>query len=361
MDFDIKKTLELVKNGLLNPEETWNSYLAENPGWQKTLVVLTGPLLLGSVVLNVIFSRMFGGYGAYALGGNIVTSLLLGLITAIAGFILFVFIASFFAEKFGGKSDFPRAFAAVSLAAIPAWLASIAAAIIPWLGVFVSIAGAIWSLVLLYKIFPLALGIPQEKRVVHFVVTLIATVVCNMILGALLVFSGLRPDVTPPSFGNRNGATNSTVGDISSGTGIFGAAQRQAELMQSASQDRYEPPDDGEVTQAQVQALVSVIEKSQAALADRAERLKKTSEDLEDGEVNSPADLMSVYQGMGAVVSLQNVEMEVVKTGGGNWAEYRWVKEQLRIAKLQLGSGSDAIEHNFELYNEYKDQLGDVL
>jgi len=361
MEFDIKKTLELVKNGLLNPEGTWNSFLEENPEWQKTLILLTGPVLLASVVLNVIFSRMLGGYGAYAVGGNIVTALLIGLITAIAGFILFVFIASFFAGKFGGTSDFSRAFAAVSLAAIPAWLASIAAAIIPWLGVFVSIAGAIWSLVLLYKIFPLALGVPQEKRVVHFVVTLIVTVVCNVILGTLLVFGGLRPDMTTSSLGSRDSTTNRIGEDVTSGTGIFGEAQRQAELMQSASQDRYEPPDDGEVTEEQVQALVSVIEKSQAALADRAERLKRTSEDLEDGEIDSPADLMTMYQGMGAAVSLQNVEMEVVKTGGGNWAEYRWVKEQLRIAKLQMGSGSDALEHNYELYTEYEDQLGDVL
>ena len=77
--------------------------------------------------------------------------------------------------------------------------------------------------------------------------------------------------------------------------------------------------------------------------------------------MNSSADLVSVYQGMGAVVGLQNVEMDVVKSGGGNWAEYRWVKEQLRVAKLQGGSGSKAIEHNYALYRDNEDVLGDVL
>ncbi len=52
--------------------------------------------------------------------------------------------------------------------------------------------------------------------------------------------------------------------------------------------------------------------------------------------------------GVGAALGMATAEMEVVKTGGGNWAEHLWVKRQLRIALIQKDI-SDAVKHNYEL------------
>ena len=60
-------------------------------------------------------------------------------------------------------------------------------------------------------------------------------------------------------------------------------------------------------------------------------------------------------------MSVNNAEMEIVKTGGGNWAEHVWVKEQLRVAKIQRGDGSEALAHNYELYQEYQQELDGAL
>jgi len=49
--------------------------------------------------------------------------------------------------------------------------------------------------------------------------------------------------------------------------------------------------------------------------------------------------------------------MEVVKSSGGNWAEHEWVKQQLRVARIQQGEGSDAIAHNYSLYKKYQEEL----
>jgi len=35
------------------------------------------------------------------------------------------------------------------------------------------------------------------------------------------------------------------------------------------------------------------------------------------------------------------------------------VKQQLRVARVQQGEGSDANAHNYELYLEYEDELDD--
>ncbi len=58
MEFDVKKTIELIKGGLLDREKTWQSYLAGNLPWLQTATVLTGPLLLANIVLTAIFRAL---------------------------------------------------------------------------------------------------------------------------------------------------------------------------------------------------------------------------------------------------------------------------------------------------------------
>jgi hypothetical protein len=75
------------------------------------------------------------------------------------------------------------------------------------------------------------------------------------------------------------------------------------------------------------------------------------------GEQPSAAELSKMYGGIGKTMSATNAEMEVVKTAGGNWAEHLWVKKQLRVASIQLGEGSEANAHNYDLYKKFEDQL----
>jgi hypothetical protein len=59
---------------------------------------------------------------------------------------------------------------------------------------------------------------------------------------------------------------------------------------------------------------------------------------------------------MAQASGLGTIEIEIVKTAGGNWAEHQWVKQSLRTAWLQKDS-SDAVAHNYALYQEYEDHL----
>ena len=143
MEFDFAKTISLIKGGLLDHQETWKNYLEENADWQKTATVLTGPLILVNIVLTVIVSRIIGGFSYYGYYGNIFTALFWGLVMAAVGFIIAVFVFNFLAGHFKGESNFSRAFAAVSLAAIPAWVAGVVGAFIPYIGWLISLAGGI--------------------------------------------------------------------------------------------------------------------------------------------------------------------------------------------------------------------------
>ena len=353
MAFDIKKTIDLIKDGLLDPANTWARYLGENPDWRDTAIQLTGPLLIANVLLALIFSRIIGGYVYFGYGQNIFAALVSGLVFAAIGVAVVVAVFNFLAGVFKGKSNWSRAFAAVSLAAIPAWVAGVVGALIPWIGWLISLAGGILSLVFMYKIMPLALEVPEDKRVVHFIASLVCVVVVNFVVAAVLGTGSMARGLGAGDF-SRTG--NSPV----FGSGMLGEMERQGRLMEAAQADQYDPPANGRLSESQVEAYADVIRKTRELQAEYAADMQKLSEELNEKEKQgqlSPGDLARAYSGVGTAIGANNSEMEIVKTGGGNWAEHTWVGEQLRIARLQRGEGSDALKHNYELYQEYKDEL----
>lgn len=371
MNFDFAKTLSLVKGGLTDHEATWKNYLEDCPDWQSTAITLTGPLILANIILGVIFSHMIGGFSPYGYYSNIFSAIFWSLILACLGLVIAVLVFNFFAGIFKGSSNFSRAFAAVSLVAIPSWISGIVAALIPgFIGAIIALIGGILSLVWAYKIMPLALAVPDDKRVVHFITSFIAILILNIVVGTMLGGAAM-PDIQQASFSTGSSTGNSTGSSSNRssaqsvpGSGMLGDIERQSRLMESATSDQYEPPADGKLTEEQVTAYASVMRKTRVLHEEYAEKMQKLSEEMEarekSGETASFADMSKIYSGIGSSFSANNAEMEVVKTGQGNWAEHNWVKNQLRAAHIQQGEGSEALEHNYKLYREYQADIGDV-
>ena len=350
MNFDFNRTLTIIKGGVIDSESTWREYLGEEPTWQKTAVLIAGPLIVLSVLCSVVLSRAFGGFSQFSYGGNILVALVLGTAMAALGFVVAAGIFSFFGGKFGGQANFDRAFAAVALAAIPGYIAGALGSLVPWLGAIVALAGGIVSLVFMYQIMPLALGLPDDRRVGHFLLSLLCIFVINMILAAVLSIGTVGRSVYDVSSTGSQGHTP---------PGILGEMQRQGALLETAESDRFEPPKDGEISDAQIARFVDVMEKTQAVQAEYLAKMDKISQQMENKESPSLSDLGKIYSGASEAMGAHNAELEVVKTGGGNWAEHQWVKQQLRAAKIHK-TGSEAVEHNYELYQQHA-QLLDSL
>ena len=349
MEFDLKETIRLIKGGLLDHQATWQGYFETEPPWQKTVGLLTLPLILINVLLSVLIASVIGG--GYIYGTSFLGALISGLLMSAIGMALAAFVLGFVAGLMGGQNSFARGLAAISLAAIPGAIAGIVGALIPFVGVLITLAGAILSLVFLYQILPLALGVPEEKRVLHFIGSLILLFVLNLIVGGVLGLGGMGGSV--PSYSG----SGSSSGSGTSGSGFLGEMQRQGELMEAANADRYEPPANGKISAGQMRAYVKVKEKTRAAHERYAEKVKKLEQEMEDKENPSIADLSKMYSGIGGALGANNAEMEIVKTGGGNWAEHQWIGNALRTATIQQGDGSDALRHNFALWEQYRDQL----
>jgi hypothetical protein len=353
MAFDMSKTFSLVRGGLLDAEVTGQSYLDGNPTWQQTAMLLTGPLLIANVILSLIFARLVGGYSAFGHQSGWFASLFLGLVMGALAVTIAAFVFSFLAGIFKGTPNFSRAFAIVSLAAIPAWVVGAVGALIPFVGFFIALAGGILSLVYLYRLVPIGLNVPQEKRVLHFVASLLLVFLVNLVIGGLLGIGS----------GGRDYVASGEDGRAPVVAGVFGELARQGEMMEAAGADTYDPPADGELQEGQVEAYVSVLQKTRSIQEEYAEKMQKLSADMEANQTAGKdvtfSDLRKVYSGAGSVLSANNAEMEVVKSGGGNWAEHDWVRQQLRTARYQQGEGSDANAHNYALYQKYEQVLNE--
>lgn len=354
MSLDLSKTLDLVKLGLMDPSAAWEKYFTDDVSWQETAQLLTGPLIAINAILMAAFLSLFGGFGGLLYGASFWGILFSSLIGAIVGAVVSACVFSFLAGKFGGQSNFSKAFAAVSLAWVPAFLGGIVAAIIPFIGGLVALAGFVLSLVYLYRLMPLALGVPDAKRVLHFILSLVAILIINMVVSSVL---GLGRISGQGGFRSDDSSFETTGENHTRGSGMIGAMQRQGELMDAAGKHRYEPPADGKVSKSQVQSYVNAQRKANKAQQRFQEKLANMEGSIGDDEQPSLASLSKLGASLSGAVSAQNAEMELVVTGGGNWAEHNWVKSQLQTAVLHGGEGNPTIVHNYKLFEPYMEEL----
>ena len=343
--FDIGKTLELVRGCLFDPQETWKSYHAENRSWKETAVLLAGPMIVIAMLLTGILSVLFSGFYAFPRYGGFGHWLLM-LVWLFAGFALTAWIFTILAGVFKGRSDINRGVAALSLAAAPTYTGMVLGTL-PMVGWLISLGLGILGLVFLYRLIPMYLEVPDEKRVVHFIVSLISTFVVGAVVGMMFGIGGMDNDFRAGS------AISGTAGRSS---GFLGDIARQGEIYESAMTDTYEPPGDGRLTGDQVEEYLRVMDSARKIQAKDAERVDKMSREMEDKDEPSLSDIGKMYAGMGSVMAAGNAPMEVVKSGGGNWAEHVWVEDQLRLARYQPEL-NDMVRDNAAVYQQYAEQL----
>ncbi len=347
------RTIELLTGALFNAETTWKSYLPEAADWQKTAFLLTGPLIILSGVLGYAIGIL--GSGASILGFRpTLTYTVVGIVTSAIAAGVVAFIVSALAGKFGGKNSFAHGLAATSFAFVPGYLGQ-ALNWVPWIGGFLALGLFIYALILLWRIIPIYLDVPEGKRKLHYFSSLIATIVTMFLISLLMrpIIAPAMPDMADFSVSGSGSATTGAGG-------IFGEAMRQGELMAAAEEDRYAPPSDGKLKNGQVREFVRVVQRAEEIMADKTVRLQKLAERAENDEQLSMSEMGEMMKGATTMIGMNTIELEVVKSSGGNWAEHEWVKAALRTAYTQKDI-NEAVAHNFALYKEYEDELQSIV
>jgi hypothetical protein len=357
MQFDLARTMALIRGGLLDRERTWEAWLANDPPWQQTTTLLTGPLIVASTLLSLIFASVTGGWTMYSQAGmTFIVAAVLGVLMAAVSVLILSAVFYYLAGPFGARRNFDRTFAGVSLGLIPSYVAAPLAALIPRIGGLVAFAGFVVALVFLYRLMPLALGIPEDKRVAHYFASLAVALVVNFMVAGFVASIFIGDSLRPGAF--WQGAVEQ---DEPTAGGWAGEMERQARIVAAAREDRYEPPANGMLTDAQVVAVLDVLGRTRDAQARYARRMQQLARERKDQAPASLSGMGRVVAGMTGAAGVHTVEMEVVMSGGGNWAEHQWVKEQLRAALLHQGTGTPAMEHNYRLFRAHEAELMESL
>jgi len=285
-----------------------------------------------------------------------IVSTILTMITSAIAAVVVAFIFSALAGAFGGKNSFALGLAATTFAFIPGYLGQ-AATWLPWVGGLLALGLFIYGLVLLWKIIPIYLEVPDGKRVGHYILSLVATIAVMFIL-SVTIGRFLYPSMGGPSFESVSDMPRSD--SPAGGAGMFSGIARQAELMAAAEDDRFDPPSNGRLNKKQVREFIRVMQRTEELQEQKTARLQELAEKAENDEEVSFRDLGSMMGGITEAAGLQTSEIEVVKSAGGNWAEHQWVRESLRTAWIQKDI-NDTIAHNFALYEEFEEELSDYV
>ncbi len=185
---DIKVLTNLVKDGIMTPEEVWRDFLKKGIVIKDLLQQYIIPIIVTVTVISTVLNMIFG---YPMMGGRFhpsifraVWMIIGGIVTYLASLYIFGWISAFLAEKFGGKNDLNRAVLMLFLISLPSFAGQILGTL-PIIGFILSIGLSIYSLVLLYKAFPLFLDVPLNNQSKCFIIFILISIVVGMILGMI--------------------------------------------------------------------------------------------------------------------------------------------------------------------------------
>lgn len=103
-------------------------------------------------------------------------------------------------------------------------------------------------------------------------------------------------------------------------------------LLKEASEDKYEAPRDGKLTEAQVQMYLKVRDHEKAIAQVAKQQLQAHGEAAKKAGDKSIAGMVEGFKGLGSVADFLTADIRAAKDLGFNTAEYQWVKGQILAA-----------------------------
>jgi ribosomal protein S17E len=129
------------------------------------------------------------------------------------------------------------------------------------------------------------------------------------------------------------------------------------DLMKEVANDQYTPPEDGRLTDAQVQMYLKVREHEKKIAEVAKAELKKHSEEAEKKKDQSIGGMIEGFKALGSAADFLTADIRAAKDLGFNTQEYLWVKQQILAASTaQMAEQfSSAMAQNFDkAYEEAK-------
>ena len=243
---DLNKLVARAKAMLLSPKTEW-PVAATEPStvadlYKGYIIPLAAiPAIFAFLTMSLIgTSMMFGGTYRVGLGiglGYMVLSYGVSLL------MLYVvaWIIDALAPTFGGQKNIVQALKAIAFASTAMWIAGIAQ-VVPGLGWLIMIAGAIYSIYLLYLGLPHTMQCPRDKAGGYTAVTVIIAFVLNIVaatvIGSIIGVGGMmRGEMFSSADRDVTYDEDSSLGRLEQWSqGIEAAGKKLEEAQQSGDQ-----------------------------------------------------------------------------------------------------------------------------
>ena len=109
------------------------------------------------------------------------------------------------------------------------------------------------------------------------------------------------------------------------------------DLLKEVGNDNYAPPEDGRLSEGQIQMYLKVREHEKTIAKVAREELKQHAEKAENKE-KSIAGMMEGFKAMGSAADFLTADLRAAKDLGYNSQEYLWVKQQIMAASTSVMS-----------------------
>jgi hypothetical protein len=253
-----------VKAILLEPSAEW-PVIDQETHTVKDLYLSYLLPLAGIAALATLIGTMLWGYDAgpvsvrYGLGDALSVAVMGLVMTLIVVYVLAWIIAAL-APTFKGEKNFLKAFT-VAAFSMTASLVGSFFAILPALSWLIALIGGLYSLYLLYKGLPVLMKTPSDKAMGYTVVVVIAAIVCNVIVGAVLA-SVLPNPFSQTGAGLGGEGAEITIktpgGEVSTTQGRLEEMGRQLEAAAKKVEQASQSQDPQGVTKAASEAVAAV-------------------------------------------------------------------------------------------------------
>ena len=189
---DINKIIARVKAILTTPKTEWPVIGAEPATvadlYKNYIVFLAAiPAIMGFIKSSFIGTSMLGFTYRAPIGAGL-TSAIVGYLLSLALCFVMALIIDALAPTFGAQKSQVQALKVVAYSYTASWVASIGW-LVPWLGWLVVLAGAVYSIYLLYLGLPSTMKNPPEKSGGYTAVAIIIAIVLSWVV--MLVVGGI--------------------------------------------------------------------------------------------------------------------------------------------------------------------------
>lgn len=326
----MNKLVQRAINILRSPKTEWPVIAAE-PATPGSIYV---PYVLLLAAIGPVAILIGGGnLGFVRLGGGLlarvaITEYLMSLIMVA----VFAGVIHVLAPTFGGVRNYTQALKSAAYAMTASWLAGIGGLLGFGLGALLALAGAIYSIYLLYLSLPHTMKSPQEKSTAYTVVTILVCIVVGVVLSLV---------TRPLAMGGAIATMSRDQGPAFDPDSPLGRLEQAGRAMEQAQRDGAGAPAD---PAAALGAALSAMAGGQGAVeALPADTLKSFLPDTLGGlprtRVESDRNAMMGLQIAHAEAEYRDdsrsVELEITDTGGAaglmafaGWAQYEGTREE---------------------------------